>query len=315
MATQAFAQTASGDTAPSSECQAGDRACGRDAYTAGTQGFDRGDYAAALAQFRSARSAAPHPSITFNIALCLARLGKPTQAKAELRALLAAAETPEELKKRANDELTLTQRMLAHIALQTPAGSSYAIELDGQKAEAGAELEVDPGEHRLRVTSPSAVVFDQPVKLEAGEQLRLRVTDQARVIDVVVVPEAQKANAPVEAPAPQVAAKHGLPPAVFYAAASASAVLGAVTIWSGLDVKSAYNDYQHDLPHLSQEEADARVADGHARERRTNILLGATAVAVVATTALAIFWVDFGGRNRSLAVGISGNGCSLRSSF
>jgi hypothetical protein len=105
-----------------------------------------------------------------------------------------------------------------------------------------------------------------------------------------------------------------LPPAVFYAAASVSVALGAATIWSGLDVLNAYDDYERDLPYLTQGEADERVENGHARERRTNILLGATAVAAVATTALGLFWVDFGPK-RSTAVGFSGSGCFLRSSF
>jgi Tfp pilus assembly protein PilF len=302
------ALTSSPAHAQSERCQAGDRECGRAAFASATAAFDRGDYREALRWFETARSAGPHPIITFNVALCLNQLGKPTQAKRELRALLDDPGTPSELRQRASDELSRVVASLAHISLETQAKSSYTIELDGQKAESQGELEVDPGEHRLRVSTPSTTVFEQNVKLAPGERLRLRVTEQARAIDVVVVPQRERAPAIARSKAP-------LPPAVFYAAASASAVLAGVTLWSGLDVNSAYDDYKHDLPNLTQREADERVDDGHARERRTNILLGATALSVAATVAIGVFWADLSGGKRAPSVGVSGEGVRFRTRF
>ncbi|MGC4087080.1 MAG: hypothetical protein QM756_04090 [Polyangiaceae bacterium] len=222
-------------------------------------------------------------------------------------------EIPPDLRRRASEELNQAQAALAHIQLLSQATNSYRIELDRQAVPSLSELEVNPGEHHLRISSATSVVFEQTLKLEPGERLKLRVTDQERTIDVVVVPEAKPTAkaAPTAAPA----ARTGLPPAVFYGAASASLVLAGFTVWSGLDVKSAYSDYQHDLPRLTQAEADQRVEDGHARERRTNILLGATAVGVVASAALALFWVDFSPRTTQVSIGVSNGRAVLSGRF
>lgn len=294
--------------AQADQCAVGDRNCGREAFATATAAFDRGDYREALRWFESARSAGPHPIISFNVALCLTQLGKPSQAKRELKALLESPDAPAELKQRANDELARVLATLAHISLETPAKSSYVIELDGQTTSAESELEVDPGEHRLRVSSPSSLVFDQSIKLAPGEQLRLRVTGQARAIDVVVVPEREKVPPPPQRTAP-------FPPAALYVAASASVLFAGLSVWSGLDVKSAYADYRRDLPHLTQREADERLDDGHARERRTNVLLGATAVSVAATAALGLLWIDFGSRKHAVALGVSGQELRLGARF
>jgi hypothetical protein len=57
--------------------------------------------------------------------------------------------------------------------------------------------------------------------------------------------------------------------------------LGAVTVWSGLDVLKAHDNYDG----TSREQYD----EGLEKQRRTNILIGATAVAGVATGVIAVF--------------------------
>lgn len=73
----------------------------------------------------------------------------------------------------------------------------------------------------------------------------------------------------------------GLPPWVFVTGAVVTVGLGAVTVWSGLDVLKAHDKYDG---------KDREVYDeGVEKERRTNILIGATAVAGVATGVIAVF--------------------------
>ncbi|HEX4339282.1 MAG TPA: hypothetical protein VH062_25415 [Polyangiaceae bacterium] len=75
---------------------------------------------------------------------------------------------------------------------------------------------------------------------------------------------------------------HGLSPWFFVGGAIATVGLGAATVWSGLDVLSANDTYKKHptLPAYN---------DGRDRELRTNVLIGATAVAGAATGVIAIF--------------------------
>lgn len=277
-------------------CAAADRECGRAAFSEGTANFDRGDYAAALEYFRAAQAAAPHPVTSFNVALSYARLGKPTAAEAELSRLLAEPDLDPTLRARAEAARRDALAQIAHVGVDGLATGSYTVDIDGERVDLGnGERALDPGAHRISIASGENTLFEQDVTLQPGEHLRLRVTTTARSIDVVVVPHPV---APPSPPAPPPSAKapaprHGLSPVFFYTAASATVLLGAATIWSGLDVQSAYDRYKTDRPNLSPAQAESRVEDGHGRELRTNVLLAATAVGAVTTTLLGVLWVDF----------------------
>jgi hypothetical protein len=87
----------------------------------------------------------------------------------------------------------------------------------------------------------------------------------------------------------------GLPPAVFFAGLGATAVAGGITIWSGLDaVKN---------PGVDRVKAECAAGDtncplykdGQARQLRTNILIGVTAVLGVGTGVLGAIGIDWGG--------------------
>jgi len=278
------------------DCTAGDRACGRDAFARGTAAFDTGRYAEAAGEFKRALAAVRHPVVAFNLALCHARLGRPTLAQEQLTRLSQEPDLPEELKPRIAEELNGVRAAIAHVRLNTETPEAYRIELDGLPALSGArELELDPGEHRFRVTRDGAVVFDETVSLSAGERLQLRVTAPTRSINVVVVPEPattpSRSGEPARATAPT--RRSGLPPAVFYGGAALTAVLGAATIYSGVSVQRAYDRYERDLPQLSREQAQSRLEDGHGMELRTNLLLAATGVAAVSTALVTWLWVDF----------------------
>lgn len=87
-------------------------------------------------------------------------------------------------------------------------------------------------------------------------------------------------------PITQQASHSGLPPVIFYIAAGATVVTGAITIWSGVDTNAGVNDYE---AHPTQEGLDA----GQAKEARTNILIATTATLAVGTLVVALF-TDFG---------------------
>ena len=79
-------------------------------------------------------------------------------------------------------------------------------------------------------------------------------------------------------------ARRGLPVWVFLTGAVITAGVGAVTVWSGLDVLKAHDAYVASNP---QTQTDYE--DGISRQRRTNVLIGGTVVAGVSTGIIAVF--------------------------
>jgi hypothetical protein len=92
--------------------------------------------------------------------------------------------------------------------------------------------------------------------------------------------------------------KSGLPPVVFFVGAGLTAVVGGVTIWSGVDTLSN--------PGTAKVSADCdgkytNISDcptyqlGLDHERRTNILIAATSVVGVTTAVIGLFFTNWGG--------------------
>jgi hypothetical protein len=282
-------------------CAAGDSECGRAAFARGTESFDRGKYAEAASLFRAAANADPHPTVVFNLALSEARSGRVMDGMARFRALLEDARADAVLRARVETELRQAESRLARVSFDLPDPSRARIFLDGVEVAASAgELAVDPRPHRIRVESGGEVTYDQDVDLSPGERLKVRVTSRTRSIDVVLLPAGVTATArPASKAHPSVG---GLSKYWFFAAAAGTAALGGLTLWSGLDVQRAHDDYTGDLPRLDQAEADARVDDGHARERRTNWLLAATTVSAAGTAVLGLAFTQWSATGASVSV-------------
>lgn len=277
-------------------------ACGRLHFEAGTAAFEKLDFRAAADSFSAALEQRPHAVIRFNLALSLVRLGQPRAAIEQLRQVLADPSTDKELRERAARQQKDAEQSLARVTFRLSDPGHQQVELDGKLLDAPttAELALDPGPHHVRVISGNSVVLDQDLELASGERVELRVGERSRRIDVVVVPADQPA--PVVNPAPTKPAppranptRQKLSPPWFYSAAGVTLVLTGVTVWSGLDTQSALSDYEHDLPRLTQAQADARVSDGHSRELRTNLLLGGSLLAGAGTAAVGIWFTDFSG--------------------
>ena len=75
---------------------------------------------------------------------------------------------------------------------------------------------------------------------------------------------------------------------MFWVGAGLTAVAGGVLVWSGLDTLSARDDYEDNPTRDGYE-------DGVDREKRTNILIGATTVLGLATIGIGLFATDWKG--------------------
>ena len=313
------AAAASSTTTATSDCPEGDAtACGRRHFQAGTQAFEKGDFAAAAAAFQLALSERPHPVIRFNLGLSFARLGRPRAAIEQLSLVQGDAAADKDLRARAEREQRSATQALSRVTFRLSDPSRESVELDGAPVDLAAQgdLALDPGMHRVRVISGSSVVLDQELELSPGERVELRVGERSRRIDVVVVPDAthpQPARRPQPLPPPS-PARAKVAPAWFYVGAGTTVVLTGLTVWSGLDTRSAFSDYERDLPTLTQDQADARVNSGHSRERRTNLLLAGSLLCGVGSAVLGIWFVDFGSQQRT-SVGVAPNAVTLSGRF
>lgn len=216
-----------------------------------------------------------------------------TVVRAAERALAREAEHPA-LAASARTALAEAEPHLARLrASCLPA--PCAIFLDDERM-ARAEDHVLPGTHRLRALPISGESLDESraaseaFTARAGELYEVTLTISPLPMGpATALPEPAPRPAPLDAP-PRDSQGPQLPPVVFYMGVGATALLGAGTVWSGLDVLDA----RAALPDRRAPEYDQRRDDVYDRAERTDWLLGATVVAGAATGALAAFWIDFG---------------------
>lgn len=94
--------------------------------------------------------------------------------------------------------------------------------------------------------------------------------------------------------------KGGLSPTVFFISAGVTAVLGGVTIWSGIHtVNNPGTQAIKDCQTIPGCNTDALYEEGRSNQSRTNILLGVTGVAAVTTGVIALFFTNWGGDDAS----------------
>ncbi len=295
--------------AQSGACTDDPRECGKREFEEGIAAFQSGRFADAAARFRAALSYKNHPTIEFNLALAEAELGHFVAAVRHFTSVIDRPESPEETVVRARAERSSAEAKIATVALDASSGAGH-LEVDGATYE-GPEPQVrlDPGEHHVRVISQGRVTVDRRIVLAPGERVRLSVSREREIVN------ATGPAPPPSPPPPPRDQPSGLSPTWVWVGAGATAVLGGVTIWSAIDTQRDFSDFQEQLDarRLSQRQADGRVDDGKARELRTNVLLGATAVLGVTTVALAAFAVSWG--SGEARVGVTPGGAELVGRF
>jgi hypothetical protein len=142
-------------------------------------------------------------------------------------------------------------------------------------------LRLSGGTAMLQARADGYVPSQRPVTVMPGQLARESFT----LLPVTRTPApAPPPPAFVEAPAPLPAPRPSLLQNrwTFIGAAAATAVAGGLALWSGLDTLSARDRYV-------DEPTESRYHDGVSREKRTNWLIGGTAVLGAATLALGLF--------------------------
>ena len=272
------------------ECAESPDECGRVAFDAGVKAYQEGDYPTALQHFREAFKYKPHPAVGLNLGLAESKNGMLLEAIARFDEVIAHPDASDNLRKAAQREKDTVEGNLAVLMLDVSSGGNVSATVDGSPMLGDPPtVRLNPGVHHMRVTEGDEVLLDRKVNLDLGERLRVAVQRSSEV--KVVIPPKPKPPKPKP--------RSGVDPVWLYASAGVTVALGAATLWSGLDTRSAYNEYERDLPTLPQDEINRRVDEGNGKETRTNVLLGVTTLAAAGTAVLGIWFVDWEGAPES----------------
>lgn len=270
-----------------------------------------GDYAQAAELFELADSLAPTPE-----ALRSALSARKAQGQ-----LATAASHAEELLRRYPDDAesrtlaseTLDEVKQSHSRQEVSCSPDPCLLLiDG--AAAGADpkprhvVYLKPGTHELVAVFGERRTEPQSVESVAGKRENMRFTapPASASSESAAGPSASSDDPAVD----RGTEGGGLSPWFFGVSAGVTVALAGVAVWSGLDTLSAHDDYEQNQTQEGYEE-------GQDLELRTNVLIGATAVAAAATVTFAIFTDWSGGKRAEVGAGMVGQspGLVLRGVF
>jgi hypothetical protein len=243
-------------------------------FREGEAAFLRGDYLSAAVAFEASYRLAIHPNTLVNAIESWEKVGN---------ALFAARQC---LRLRndfpggrdaafANERLERLAPRIAQLEIQAK-GSSKGLVIDGVPAAVGLNI-IEPGEHVV-----IAELDGKPIE----KRVRVGLGGKATV---VLEPAPSSPTAPIvpaQPPAPPAPVADTLPTplhtAFFTGAATLTLASGALLVWSGLDAKAAYDEFE-------ARPTQAGLDDGRSKELRTNVLIGTTAGLGFVSAALGVF--------------------------
>jgi len=269
-------------------------------FTRGREAYKAGEFVEAAEHFESADGHAPNDKVLELAISARDKAGNADRAATLAQLGLETYPNSERIKKVAAPLVDKGHAELLQVTVECDQPCTL---LDGTRIVHGAPavrrlIFLTPGDHAIRAGWSDERTMSQNVSGAAGESSAITFT----------APPVPKKDAPSGAPLGVAGADTGvesspsrvLPPIYFLIGAGATAVLGGVTIWSGIDaqnnpgadvVKQACFDNQPNCNALYNEGRDAQL--------RTNILIGATSVVGVATAVVGIFFTDWSGKKKS----------------
>lgn len=319
-------------------------------FESGAVAYKKGLFEEAASAFEAADAAVPSAK-----PLRLAILARTEAKQGSRAATLAAAAlgrypTDAEMVKLANQTISKFGPSLQKVTVECASPCVLAV---GSRAIAGEpntrwSLYLDPGTVAIGASFfGDAGSVSRTVDGKAGAALDLRLepahassaaaatapTSAAPTTAETPPPAAPTASAAAEpapeqrAPAAPATKSHGISPAFFITGLVATAAVGGVTVWSGIDTQNNPGPDAVRAACAGKGETCPEYEAGRSHQLRTNILLGATLGAAAITGVLAIF-TDFGGHadpsaspskdSARLTPGVwiaDGGGLSLSSSF
>jgi hypothetical protein len=258
-------------------------------FDLGMRTFARGDFARAADEFELAYHTLPHADALWNAARSRDRAGQAPRAATLYAKYLRDVRDQTTERGEANARLLVLAQKLAQVNVQ--GDHLRAISVDDQPMEEGI-FYVIPGAHVLRATLASNESQQRTVEVRAGDAVSV-VFEPA--------PTAQPRKPPADAPSAEPVGANGAPakpaaqdhgqrswsprPWLLLVLAGATAVATGLTIASGVDTLSALHRYDAGP-------TTGNLADGEARQTRTNVGIGVSAGLGALTLAGTIWWAS-----------------------
>lgn len=167
---------------------------------------------------------------------------------------------------------------------------------------------LQPGSFTVRAGWSESRSDSRQVQAEAGGKGEVTFTAPADAAAQNMGKEPPEPSPPPIAPGPEqrdtgVSKKSsGWSPTVFYFGAGLTAVLGGVTVWSGIDtVNNPGRDKVKAECDAGASDCQSLYDEGHRKQTRTNVLIGVTSAVGVATILVGVLATDWGGKKSDSA--------------
>lgn len=288
---------------------ADDRRQAADAFDRGTSAMLSRDYAAAAHWFEQANRLAPTPPALMQAIRANERAGN-SQRVANL-ALRLRDLYPDDAQARSMSNDILGRVSGQYVEVRVHCSAACALDHDGTLQEHPAFFVAPDRDIHVNATFPGGTLT-QTVHSPAGSVQSLEFEAPPPP------PEPEPGAEPLGgggSTAPAADEHHGMPRAVFWTSLGVTAALGGVLAWSAADMYGGVSDYEAAAA-AGASNAQSLYDQGHSAEIRTDILIGCTAAAAVATTVIGIFtdWKrepDASSQRVGASVGLSPQGGSL----
>ncbi len=281
--------TLSVTAARAQEISARDRQSASEAYTRGTAAYLAEDFADAGRWFETAHRLAPAAAALVQAVRSHERAGNALRA-ATLALRLTALYPDDRAGQRAAQSALRAAPRLVRVDV---ACERCAVQVDGTVMEHPSFF-VEPGSEHVVEAAFETGTQRETVQAAAGEQRSLSFEAPPPPVETpeVVATGEDPVTGPglEESPTALTPASGGgapVPVWVSISALVATAAVGGVLVWSGVDTLDGVPAYE------ANPTAEA-LADGQGRELRTNLLIGGTSV-LAATTLLLMIFTDWGG--------------------
>jgi hypothetical protein len=292
-----------------------------EAFDRGREAYKSEDYVEAAEQFESADANAPSAAA---LELAIRARDKAGQLdRAATLAALALARHPDDasIQKVAPSIVQKAKSELFELDIKCddPCDVTVAGKIAPGRRSTDRTVFVGPGKYAVRAGWSGDRSLSKQVEAESGGSGTLDFQAPPEQSAAPVAPNPTPAasatgDKPADVGVPQESGP--LPPAVFWVGVGLTAVIGGITVWSGLDTQ------KNPGPDKVRSECQANMSDcqslyqqGVDKQHRTNILIGTTAGLGVVTAVIGGFLTDWAGKKNSEPAPDAAEAAKLRRGF
>ncbi len=297
-------------------------------FDRGVAEFSASQYEAAARSFLAAADVLPSKDALKNAFAAAQRAEQPRLIAQTAARLLELPGLDERSRRDAQRALERAAPQLARVDVAC-APAPCGVRIDGESYATG-RVYLNPGMHEFVASNTEGWQVAVPASCGAGAQCQVSL-ELAPAREAPSKPPVEAAPVVPREPAPQPATERAQESAApsaekagdvgkterarnvpalvsFVGAATVTAAFVALVSWSGAEALSAHRKYK-DEPQAYDEDETRRLA------RRTDYLTIGAVVSAAATTAIGVWWVDFGGRRRAALSLAPGRGITLVGRF